>query len=411
VESLPLSLSFPDGLIEGYNPPGPDMTMTVEIKAGFENYVPGSGYLNYRYDPLCPFLTAPLTSIGGDLYEAVLPGARPGDLPEYYFSAEGDGGSVVYSPANAPDSVYTFEVCLVELLFTDNFEEDEGWTVESINLTAGEWERGVPAGGGERGDPPTDYDGSGQCFVTENVAGDSDVDGGPTHLISPVIDLSSGDAEISYYRWYTNDDNDDYFTVAVSNDNGGTWVTVEQILDTAGWNYHSFAVSDFVEPTSQIKVRFSAVDNPNDSVTEAGIDAFKVLRIDYFPSIWVGQYSFSAGSGCSIPIYLDAGSSYAGRMYVVGGSMSGAYPGTQLPGGNVIPLNRDVLTNLILNHLNGFMFHDFRGHLDGDGTAEATLNVVGPVNPIYVGKNLTFAFTLLGGFDFVSNPVHITIEP
>ena len=44
--------------------------------------------------------------------------------------------------------------------------------------------------------------------------------------------------------------------------------------------YRTFKVSDYVSPTSQMKVRFSATDNPNNSVTEAGIDAFKVVVVE-----------------------------------------------------------------------------------------------------------------------------------
>ena len=44
-----------------------------------------------------------------------------------------------------------------------------------------------------------------------------------------------------------------------------------------GWVEAGFTVADFVTPTANVRVRFSATDNPNDSVTEAAIDTFRVL--------------------------------------------------------------------------------------------------------------------------------------
>ena len=38
---------------------------------------------------------------------------------------------------------------------------------------------------------------------------------------------------------------------------------------------YSFRVSDHVTPTNAIQVRFRIADNPNDSVTEAGVDAVR----------------------------------------------------------------------------------------------------------------------------------------
>ena len=123
-------------------------------------------------------------------------------------------------------------------------------------------------------------------MVTENglpnaPAGDSDVDGGPTDLISPAIDLSGGDGYVSYQRWFYSNGTD-VLEVAVTGD-GVNWTVVETI-DSVGftnnqWKASQFRVGNHIAPTATTQVRFRVVDGGASNVVEAGIDVFSVDKL------------------------------------------------------------------------------------------------------------------------------------
>jgi hypothetical protein len=182
-----------------------------------------------------------------------------------------------------PSSGSLTRVAVDQLDTTANydFEVPQGFAdASSVALDTGAWERGVPQGGGSRQDPATDADGSGSCWLTENRAGDSDVDEGPAVLVSPAFDLSSQNApEMSFALWVgTNNPGDDPVTIELSDDNGQNWTLVETVTaSTNGWETKSYNVSSFVSLTDSVRLRISATDSPNNSILEVGFDA---LRID-----------------------------------------------------------------------------------------------------------------------------------
>ena len=270
-----IRFEYPDGRPEWIDPTG-GQRMRVEVlgsdKAQPE---PGTGMLHYFEDG--DWVEVPMDEIEDNVYDAVFPSVPCMDDLLYFLSAETTDAETITDPFSAPDRTYSALGLLgYSDFFADDFESDQGWSVENVDLEDGAWERGVPFGSGD-GAPDADFDGSGSCYVTGNRVF-QDVDGGPTRLITPRLDLAGRLVTINFARYFRSG-SDDRLLVEVSNDDGGSWTLVEENeSDTSGWIESSFLPADFLELTANVRVRFSVADNPDNSFCEAAVDGFLIVE-------------------------------------------------------------------------------------------------------------------------------------
>jgi len=283
-----LDFKFLSGFPSVLNPAGGTVIQLNMRPRGCNEPQPDTAVIHY--DLGAGFIAAPMTQVAANDYEFVFPGGTCTATAKFYFTALAMTGVEYQFPAAGAASplLAAFADNAVPV-FDDDFEIDRGWTVQNVNLADGAWVRGVPAGNGGAGDPVVDYDGSGRCYVTDNATTSSDVDGGPTRLVSPRWDLSGmTDPRLSYARWFSKINpnpppapaqDTDSLDVELSSNDGASWVLVERITQSTMWVHQTIEVSDYVALTAQVRVRFSVTDSPNNSTTEAGVDAVSI--VDY----------------------------------------------------------------------------------------------------------------------------------
>lgn len=181
----------------------------------------------------------------------------------------------------------------LEVGYRDDFVFDYGWVAGSDGAAStGFWERanpvGTAAGGNTFANPNMDvaFDLGIECYVTGNGGGNigtDDIDGGAVTLTTPPMDLTSYDEPaVSVFHWFFNIDrggtprND---TLMISASNGTDNVVILKTADFApNWSSAVFNLKDYLSITDNMTVTFTAADNNPGHVTEAAIDAFKIIE-------------------------------------------------------------------------------------------------------------------------------------
>ena len=276
VDPMLLSFEYPNGQ-PATATSGTPTSLSVEIANVGSPLNPATAVLQASIDGNAQ-APIPLTPVGDGIFTADLPGAPCGSVIEYSVTAENDQGTVFTDPV---DGVFRVDVVdQVVTTFDDGFDSDLGWSPTSIALTAGAWERGNPLGTGAQPNGDWPGDAGDQCYFTGQGTvgggiGEADVDGGPAILTSPAMDFSQSDGVVRYVYWLSNDDGDDSLVVELSSD-GGPWVEATRYTGgNGGWISDSVPVGEFVTPSATVRVRFVVSDSPNDSVTEAAVDAVR----------------------------------------------------------------------------------------------------------------------------------------
>ncbi len=288
--ATPLQISAVGPAVVAPNQPS-NVAVTIANSSG--QYQAGSGKLYSRIGTSGAFTQSALASLGGNQYQGTLPGAPCGSTIQYYVEASTTAPEVVTFPAGGAATPLASSAFQQTVFIDDAFETAlPGWTVQSDpSLTSGTWVRADPVGttnAGAQAQPEDDHTPAPgvNCYVTQNgtpggQAGAADVDGGPTRLTSPVLNLAGQPgASVSYWYWqYSVNGSPDPLVVEVSNNNGASWVQARSYTSQSVWRTDSFNVQDFVPPTGQVLVRFVSRDAPNDSLTESGVDDFKVSTL------------------------------------------------------------------------------------------------------------------------------------
>jgi hypothetical protein len=245
--------------------------------------------------------------VAPNVYDAVFPAIACGAKVSYYFSARTTTNQLVYNPTDAPTSFYVAHAAYATVTVAGfDFEAatSEGWARDpNDTATTGHWNRDDPQGtAAQPEDDHTPAPGV-KCWVTDHRAGSSigefDVDNGKTTLWSPVFNLAAyGNASVSYWRWYSNDQgsspNADTFRVDISNNGGSTWTNAETVGPAGpqtggGWWYYQFDITDKVPMSAQIRLRFIAEDAGSGSIIEAALDDFAIVVYDCNPPFTVGD--------------------------------------------------------------------------------------------------------------------------
>jgi hypothetical protein len=289
---LDLSFVYPDGRPETV-PPGTPISFPVLLAASGGGIV-SEPQLNWSIDG-GKVQSAPLVPLGGSAYRVEMPALACGSSTRYYLSATLSGEVVRTDPPDAPARGFLAVPSGAEevVILDDHFEIESGWTVVNLGtVTAGTWERGDPnptSSSGVPVSPDHDYTPApgAHCFTTLNAPitafpHNGDLDGGPTALVSPSVDLRNTDATCSYAVWHfcndlANPAEADSLLVEVSDDDGQTWVTADTVPTSSYvWKLRTFRINEFITPSESTRIRFVVNDTPNNSMTDSAIDAVRI---------------------------------------------------------------------------------------------------------------------------------------
>jgi len=197
--------------------------------------------------------------------------------------------------------------------------------------------------------------------------------------------------------------------VARSSDGGASFQPSVRVSDV-GFNPNTYNDGSFIGDYTGIAASDRTVhplwtdgrNDTNDSFTSR-------VQLD----IHTDTHFISAATGGQVHFTVNAGPLYQNADYRLLGSMTGTTPGLTFASGVNAPVNFDLLMVYTILLANTSVFQNFVGTFDSTGTALATLDSGGPLDPLLVGLRMDFAAVVsIANVElWASNPTNLQIDP
>ena len=290
---------------------------STPVTATISGQPTGTVRIVWRASASMPWARVDMASTGAGAYSGSLPAFLCSETPQWYYEFDEQVCGLVTFPTTAPLAPLSAQVGSATTTFSDNFQADLGWTTAIVGASAGQWQRGVPVNDPNWAyDPTTDGDGSGSCWLTQNVNGNTDVDGGSVQLFSPALDLSVPSVRIDYFYYLrlTIADGVDALTLDLSaNGLNGPWTQIARhTANSTQWQAGSLTGSAIaalgIPLGANMRLRVTANDSGSASIVEAGFDGFRISGQSCTSGIGIAYCTSNANSTGSGALISAAGS-------------------------------------------------------------------------------------------------------
>ncbi|MDG2054058.1 MAG: M14 family zinc carboxypeptidase [Phycisphaerales bacterium] len=248
----PAQILFPEGQQLLINE-GEDIDLLFGVRSGAGSGVDPSTIKVMAREVGSQFTPRPTTSIGDEKYTCTIDASLCRLPIEYYITAQTENGVEVVSPQAGPTQAYSVRVGAP--FFIETLDEDPNW------LEGGQWDYGVPTGGGgQYGNADPTSGATGNNVLGYNLNGDYANNLAESYLTTDPIDCSSSiGTQLRFARWLNVEQPTyDHASIQVSS-NGSSWDTVwsnaGEITDSQ-WVDQQVDISAYADGQRALQIRW-----------------------------------------------------------------------------------------------------------------------------------------------------------
>lgn len=260
----------------------------------------------------------PMTTIGGDLFLATLPGVASPARVEYWLTGTDDLGNSSSFPQAGPLDPLRFHVGAPVTIYSDDFESASanGWTHAAI-LGTDDWEKGTPIAdsgmtfwGGSWLTPGAAASGTGIWATDLGTDGEAAYQqNSQRYLRSPATDATNALFSKLVFRRWLSTERSKWDTAQLLAAGATIWTNPAyfEVLDEA-WQTLEYDVSALVDgnPAAQFEWRF--LSNSNTNLGGWALDDVELRSVGPVPTVCQPTpYGVGLGGALGVPILDSAG--------------------------------------------------------------------------------------------------------